>query len=245
LAKEVIQLKPAVILATVVPSVVALKEQTQTIPIVCPFLADPIRYSLIANESRPGGNVTGVLFRVEGLAGKQLELAIELIPHLVKVGLLVNVATQTTVDRQEAEAACQRVGIELIPAEVRVPDDLDNAFKTLAKENVQALIVLVDGMFFSERQRIAELASAARLPTIYPFRDHVDAGGLISYGVNLAECFHRAAGYVVKILQGSNPGDLPVEFPTKLELVINNKAAKALGLTIPPSVIVRADEVIE
>jgi putative ABC transport system substrate-binding protein len=174
-----------------------------------------------------------------------VELALELIPHVVKVGLLVNVATETTIDRQEAETASQRVGIDLIPVEVRVPDDLDNVFKTLAKDNVQALIVLVDGMFFSERQRIAELASAARLPTIYPFRDHVDAGGLISYGVNLAECFHRAAGYVVRILKGANPGDLPVEFPTKLELVINNKAAKALGLTIPPSVIVRADEVIE
>jgi putative ABC transport system substrate-binding protein len=189
--------------------------------------------------------VTGVLFRVEGLAGKQLQLALELIPDIVKVGLLVNVATETTIDRQEAETASQRLGIDLIPAEVRVPDDLDNAFKTLAKDNVQALIVLVDGMFFSERQRIAELASATRLPTIYPFRDHVDAGGLVSYGVNLAECFHRAAGYVVRILKGANPGDLPVEFPTKLELVINNKAAKALGLTIPPLLIVRADEVIE
>jgi putative ABC transport system substrate-binding protein len=245
LAEEVIQLKPDVILATVVPSVVALKKRTQTIPIVCPFLADPIRYGLIASESRPGGNVTGVLFRVEGLAGKQLELALELIPHVVKVGLLVNVATETTIDRQEAETASQRLDIDLIPAEVRIPDELDNAFKTLAKDNVQALIVLVDGMFFSERQRIAELASATRLPTIYPFRDHVDAGGLISYGVNLAECFHRAAGYVVRILKGANPGDLPVEFPTKLELVVNNKAAKALGLTIPPLVIVRADEVIE
>jgi putative ABC transport system substrate-binding protein len=126
LAEEVIQLKPDVILATVVPSVLALKAQTQTIPIVCPFLADPIRYGLIASESRPGGNVTGVLFRVEGLAGKQVELALELIPHVVKVGLLVNVATETTIDRQEAETASQRVGIDLIPAEVRVPDDLDN-----------------------------------------------------------------------------------------------------------------------
>ena len=123
--------------------------------------------------------------------------------------------------------------------------DLDAAFKSLAYEHVQGVIVLVDGMLFSERKSIAELAAAARLPAIYAFRDHVDVGGLVSYGVNLSENFHRAAAYVNKILKGARPGDLPVEFPTKLELVVNNQAAKALRLNIPPSVLVRADEVIE
>jgi putative ABC transport system substrate-binding protein len=143
------------------------------------------------------------------------------------------------------ECTAQRLGIKAVPAEIRAPNDLDAAFQALANDHVQAVIVLVDGMFFSQRARIAALAAAARLPAIYGFRDHVDAGGLASYGVNLSENFRRAATYVSKILKGAKPGDLPVEFPTKLELVVNNKAAKALGLDIPPSVLVRADEVIE
>jgi putative ABC transport system substrate-binding protein len=232
-------------LATVTPAAVAAKALTQTIPIVCPLLADPIHFGLIASESRPGGNVTGVLFRTEGLAGKQVELALQLMPGAAKIGFLVNVASGIIIDRQELESACQTLGITSVPAEVRTPNDLDAAFRALANDGVQAVIVLVDGMFFSERNRIAALAAAARLPAIYGFRDHVDAGGLVSYGVNLAENFHRSATYVHKILKGAQPGDLPVEFPTKLELIINNKAAKALGLIIPPSVLVRADEVIE
>jgi putative ABC transport system substrate-binding protein len=135
--------------------------------------------------------------------------------------------------------------IKAVPAEVRAPNDLDAAFQALANDHVQALIVLVDGMLFSQREKIAALAASVRLPAIYGFRDHVDAGGLVSYGVNLSENFHRAATYVNKILRGAKPGDLPVEFPTKLELIVNKKAAKALGLNIPPAVLVRADEVIE
>ena len=143
------------------------------------------------------------------------------------------------------ESTCQRLGIKTVPAEVRAPNDLDAAFQALANAHVQSVIVLVDGMLFSERERIAALAASARLPAIYGFRDHVDAGGLVSYGVNLSENFHRAATYVSKILKGAKPGDLPVEFPTKLELIVNNRAAKALGLNIPASVVVRADEVID
>src|SRR5262245_34295450 len=194
LAEELIRLSPNVIVAFVTPAAVATRALTQTIPIVCPLLADPIHLGLIASDSRPGGNVTGVLFRTEGLAGKQLELALQMIPDVVTIGFVVNVASGVIIDRQELEHACQKLG---------------------------------------------------RLPTIYGFREHVDAGGLVSYGVNLAENFHRAAAYVNKILKGANPGDLPVEFPTELELVINERAAKALGLIIPQSVLVRADEVIE
>jgi putative ABC transport system substrate-binding protein len=245
LAGELIRLSPNVILAAVTPAAVAARALTRTIPIVCPLLADPIGFGLIASESRPGGNVTGVLFRTEGLAGKQVELALQLMPGLVKIGFLVNVASGVIIDRKELENTCQTLGIKSVPAEVRSPDDLDAAFQALANDRVQAVIVLVDGMFFQERNRIAAFAAAARLPAIYGFRDLVDAGGLISYGVNLDENFHRSATYVHKILKGANPGDLPVEFPTKLELIINNKAVKALGLVISPSVLVRADEVIE
>jgi ABC-type uncharacterized transport system substrate-binding protein len=245
LAEELIRLSPNVILAAITPAAVAARALTQTIPIVCPLLADPIGFGLIATESRPGGNVTGVLFRTEGLAGKQVELALQLVPGLAKLGFIVNVASDTIIDRQELEKTCQTLGIKSVPAEVRTPDDLDRAFRTLAGEHIEAIIVLVDGMFYQERIRIASLASQARLPAIYGFRDHVDAGGLVSYGVNLSENFKRCAVYVSKILKGAQPGDLPVEFPTKLELIINNTAAKALGLVIPPSVLVRADEVIE
>jgi putative tryptophan/tyrosine transport system substrate-binding protein len=245
LAAELVGLKPDVILATVTPAAVATKLLTTSIPIVCPLLANAINLGLIASESRPGGNVTGVSFRTEGLTSKQVELALQMIPDVVKIGFLVNVASGVIIDRQELESTCQRLGIKAVPAEVRSSNDLDAAFQALANDQVQAVIVLVDGMLFSERNRIAALAAATRLPAIYGFRDHVDAGGLASYGVNLSENFHRAAAYVNKILKGAKPGDLPVEFPTKLELIVNNKAAKALGLKIPPSVLVRADEVIE
>ena len=245
LAADVVALKPDVILTTVTPAAVATKALTTSIPIVCPLLANAINLGLIASESRPGGNVTGVSFRTEGLTSKQVELALQMIPDVVKLGYLVNVASGIIIDRQELESTCQRLDIKAVPAEVRSANDLDMAFQSLAEDHVQAVIVLVDGMLFSERKRIAALAAAARLPAIYGFRDHVDAGGLVSYGVNLSENFHRAATYVNKILKGAKPGDLPVEFPTKLELVVNNQAAKALGLNIPPSVLVRADEVIE
>jgi putative ABC transport system substrate-binding protein len=245
LAAEVVELRPDVILATVTPAAVATRALTKSIPIVCPLLADAVNLDLIASEARPGGTVTGVSFRTQGLTSKQVELALQMIPDVVKLGYLVNVASGVIIDRQELESTCQRLSIKAVPAEVRSPNDLDAAFQSLGNDRVQAVIVLVDGMLLSERKRIAALAATTRLPAIYGFRDHVDAGGLASYGVNLSENFHRAATYVNKILKGAKPGDFPVEFPTKLELIVNNKAAKALGLTIPPSVLVRADEVIE
>ena len=245
LAEELVQLSPDVIVALVIQATVEAKRLTQTIPIVCPLLANPIERGLIASMSRPGGNVTGVMFRIDDLAGKQLEIAAQLVPDAVKVGLIVNVASDVVVDRQEAESASRRLGIKLVSAEVRGRDDLAKAFQVLSSEHVQAVVVLVDGMLFVERQRIAELAATARLPAVYGFRDHVDAGGLVSYGVNLSENFRRAATYVDKIIKGAKPGDLPVEFPTKLEMVINLKTAKALGLTVPLALLARADEVIE
>jgi putative tryptophan/tyrosine transport system substrate-binding protein len=245
LAADVVGLKPDVILAVATPAAVATRALTKSIPIVCPLLADAVNLGLVATDSRPGGNVTGVSFRTEGLTSKQVELALQMIPDVVKIGFLVNVASEIIIDRQELETTCQRLGIKAVPAEVRAPNDLNAAFQALANDHVQAVIVLVDAMLFSERNRIAALAAATRLPAIYGFRDHVDAGGLASYGVNLSENFHRAAAHVNKILKGAKPSDLPVEFPTKLELIVNNKVAKALGLNIPPSVLVRADDVIE
>src|SRR6266446_1717416 len=201
------------------------------------------RFPALADELvRLSPNVIVALVTPAAVATRALT---QMIPDVVAIGFVVNVASGVIIDRQELEHACQKLGIKSVPAEVRAPNDLDGAFRALSNDHVQAVIVLVDGMLFGERNRIAALAAAARLPTIYGFRDHVDAGGLVSYGVNLAENFHRAAAYVNKILKGANPGDLPVEFPTKLELVINDRAAKALGLIIPPSVLVRADEVIE
>jgi putative ABC transport system substrate-binding protein len=245
LAEELIRLTPEVIVAAVTPAAVAARRLTQTIPIVCPLLANPIDLGLIASMSRPGGNVTGIMFRIDDLAGKQLELAAQLVPALARVGLIVNIASGVIIDRQEAESAGKQLGIGLVSAEVREPNDLDVAFQMLSNEHVQAVIVLVDGMLFQERERIAQLAASARLPAVYAFRQHVDAGGLLSYGVNLAENFRRAATYVVKILKGAKPADLPVEFPNKLELIINLKTAQALGLDIEPTLLARADEVIE
>jgi putative tryptophan/tyrosine transport system substrate-binding protein len=245
LAAELIELRPVVVMAAVTPAAVAVRKLTQTIPIVCPLLANPIEFGLIASMSRPEGNVTGVMFRIDDLAGKQLELATQLVPTLARVGLIINVVSGVIIDRQEAETAGKRLGLELVAAEVREPNDLDTAFQVLSSKHVQAVVVLVDGMLFQERERIAQLAASARLPAVYGFRDHVDAGGLVSYGVNLAQNFRRSATYVDKILKGAKPGDLPVEFPNKLELVINLKTAKALGLEIGPTLLARADDVIE
>jgi ABC-type uncharacterized transport system substrate-binding protein len=246
LAEDLVRLSPEVMLAAITPAAVALRRLTQSIPIVCPILVNPIELGLIESMSRPGGNVTGLMSRIDDLAGKQLELATLLIPALTRVGLIANVASdEPNMDRQELESAGKRLSIELVSAEVRRPNDLDAAFQRLSNEHVRALVILPDAMLFQERHRVAALAATARLPAVYGFRDHVDAGGLISYGVNYPENFRRAATYVVKIFGGAKPADLPVEFPSKLELVINLKAAKALGLAIPPTLLVRADEVIE
>jgi len=165
---------------------------------------------------------------------------------LTTVGLIVNVAgSDVATNRQEVERAGKRLGVNFVSAEVREPHDLDLAFQRLSNGHVQAVVILADAMLFQERERVAERAAAARLPVVYGFRDHVDAGGLISYGVNYPENFRRAATYVDKILNGAKPSDLPVEFPNKIELVINLKTAKTLGLDIPPALLARADEVVE
>jgi putative ABC transport system substrate-binding protein len=246
LAEEIVRLKPAVILAGAVDSAVAARNVTATIPIVTPVLADAVHLGLTASYARPGGNVTGIAPYLPGLPFKQMELAREVVPGIRKIGLLGNMNDpKVPPQRDELEDAGRKLGIDVLVPEIRSPEDVDDAMQSLARERVELVIILQSTMLVSERQSVALMAAANRLPTIYGYREGVDAGGLISYGVDLRWCFHRAASYVHKILLGVSAGDLPVEFPTKLQMVINLRAAKALGISISPLLLARADEVIE
>jgi putative tryptophan/tyrosine transport system substrate-binding protein len=246
LADELVRLYPAVILAAASGPAVAAKKATATIPIVTPALADAVHLGLITSEARPGGNVTGIAPYVAGLPAKQMELAREVVPGAARIGVLANSSDPKAPPQlQELETAGQELGVKVAIADVLTPDDIDAALEALAHQHIDVLIVLQTVVLLTERRRIAALTAAARLPAIYGYREHVDDGGLISYGVDLRACFRRGAYYVQKILSGVAPSDLPVEFPTKLELVVNLKTAKALGLQMPPLLLARADEVIE
>ena len=246
LAEELIRSNPDLVLAGTVQAAVAASDATKTIPIVCPLLADPVQLGLIKSDARPGGNVTGLLLFVEGLPGKQLELVFDLIPGATMIGLVINPDNlNNVIQRRELEVAAAAKGIKIVSVEVRTPENTDSIFPMLAKERVDAAIVLRDSGFYNQRARLAASAMAVRLPTVYGFREHVEDGGLISYGISVPENLRRAADYVVKILKGARPGDLPIEFPTKLELVINLKTARVIGLEVPPTLLARADEVIE
>jgi putative ABC transport system substrate-binding protein len=246
LAEELVHLRPSVILAPASGPAVAAKKATSTIPIVTPALADAVHLGLIVSESRPGGNVTGIAPYVAGLPAKQMELAREVVPSATKVGVLTNLDDPKAPPQwQELQVAGQELGVKVVAAEARTPDELDAAFQTLARQRVDVIVVLQTSMLITERRRIAALAATSRLPAVYGYREHVDDGGLISYGVDLRECFRRSAYFVDKILNGTAPSDLPVEFPTKLELVINLRTAKTLGIKLPPILLARADEVIE
>jgi ABC-type uncharacterized transport system substrate-binding protein len=246
LAEESVRRGSDVIVVANPQAAVAAKDATKTIPIVGALLDDPIGLGLIKSDARPGGNVTGLLSSVPGLPAKQLELARDLIPGATRIGLLVNPTNVSDLNqRREMENAAAAMAVTLIPVETRTPEDLDPVFPALAREQVDVVIALRDPLFFTRRRTLTAAALASRLPTIYAFREPVDDGGLISYGIDISQNFRRAADYVVKILKGAKPGDLPIEFPTKLELVINLPTAKALGLIVPPSLLARADEVIE
>jgi putative ABC transport system substrate-binding protein len=243
LVDELIRHRPNVIVTGNALAGLAAKQATASIPIVA-ISGDPVSLGLATSHARPKGNVTGIFVDYVSLVGKQLELGFELMPGTKRAGMLVNV-NNVTIVRQGAETAAQAMAANLIPVEIRTPADIDSAFQTLARERVRIVIALADPMFLNERRRMAELAIAAQLPVVYAFREHVEAGGLMSYGVDVRVNFRRAAGYVDKILKGAKPADLSFEQPTKFELVINLKAAKAIGLTIPESFLLRADEVIE
>jgi putative ABC transport system substrate-binding protein len=227
-------------------AVVALRNVTQTIPIVSATLADAVHLGLIANEARPTGNVTGLEPYVAGLPATQMEFAREIMPGASKIGLLTNLSDpKAPPQAQELFAAGRSLEVEFTASDANRPEEIENALQVLASQRVDIVIVLQTSMLLGNSRQIAAIALANRLPTMYGYRAHVTAGGLASYGVDLEWCWRRAASFVDKILHGARPGDLPVEFPTKMLLSINLKTAKALGLTVPSSLLVRADEVIE
>jgi len=246
LAEEVVRLKPDVILATAIDTAVAVRKLTSTIPIVSGALADAVRLGLIESEARPGGNVTGIEPYVAGLPAKQMELAREVVPDAGKIGLLTNLQDPKAPPQvQELKAAAKALEVDIAAADANRPEEIDAALRALASQRVDVVIVLQTSMLLSERQQIAAWALANRLPTVFGYPLQVRSGGLVSYGVDLPWCFYRSAYFVDKILRGTAPGDLPVEFPSKMVLLVNLKTAKALGLTIPPTLLSRADEVIE
>ncbi len=246
LAADLVRLKVDVIVAVGGAATQAAQRATRTIPLVMSVVIDPLGSGLVANLARPGGNVTGLSMMAPDLVGKQLEVLKEVVPKVSRVALLWNPANPGSAPQlREAEAAARALGVRLQTLEARVPQEIDSAFAAMTSERAGALVVLVDAIFTNQVRQIAELAAKRRLPSIYGQREYAEAGGLMVYSSNPLDLERRAAIYVDKILRGAKPGDLPVEQPTKFELVINLKTAKALGLTIPQSLLFRADHVIQ
>ncbi len=247
LAQELIHRKPDVLLASTTPGSVAAKAATSTIPIVMVLVADPVGTGIVPSLARPGGNITGMTTIVAELAGKRLELLKEIVPTASRIAVLVNPDNPAALPQmRSAEEAARRLGIEVRPVlEVRSPGDLERAFGAAVRARAGGALRMIDPLIAMLRKETASLAAKHRLPVIYPSRLDVEAGGLIAYGANFPEQYHQAATFVHKILRGAKPADLPVEQPTKFELVINMKTAKTLGLMIPQSVLIRADEVIQ
>src|SRR5215468_7952683 len=247
LAAELVQRNVDVIVAVADAAALAAKDTTESVPVVMLLVGDPVGSKLVASLARPGGNVTGMTFTpTMELLGKRLALLKEAVPRASRVAILSNPANPSHARELEAvQAAAGPLRLQLHASDARRPEDFDRVFAAIARERVDGLLVLVDSMFGIHRTRLAELAATYRLPTMSGVREYVVAGGLMAYGVNLADYMEGAASYVDRILRGARAGDLPVEQPTKFELVVNLKTAKALGLTIPPSLLARADEVIE
>jgi len=248
LAAELAQAGVDVVVTATNPTTAAMKKATSTVPIVMAVGVEPVSAGLVASITRPGGNVTGLTFDVDPaqLASKRLAILKELVPSLTRTAVLWNPTYGPGGLRfKGTEAAGRKLGIAVISARVTEPDELDRAFAELKRARAQALIVMSDPMTVGQRKRIVELAASYRLPAIYALREFVEAGGLSSYATSLVDQYRRAARYVDQIFKGAKPGDLPVEQPTAFELWINAKTAKALGLTIPPSLLQRADQVIE
>src|SRR5579862_254610 len=247
LAAELVQLKVDVIVAATSPAVVAAREATRTIPIVMPLSSDPVGDGLVASLAHPGGNITGLSVMSPELGEKRIQLLKEIFPKVSRaMDVLWNPDYVGMRARfEQARAAAPAVGLVVRSVEVRDTRELNTALDAIIRERPEALLILVDPLTLSQRSRIVDFAAEQRLPAIYESSDFVDVGGLISYGTNGRDQFRRAASYVDRILRGVKPGDLPIEQPTTFELVINMRAAKALGITIPQSVLIRADRVIE
>jgi len=245
LAAELVDLKVDVIVALNPPSAHAAKNATKTIPIVMRSTDDPVTTGLVTSLARPGGNITGLTSISTNLIGKRLELLKEAVPHASVIAVLRNpTAPDAALKWKETEVACRALGLQFQSVEVKTLDDFDRAFKAAAKAHPHALLALRNPLIVNNRHLIADLASKNRLPAMYDDREFVDAGGLMSYGADLTDLHRRVAIYVDRILRGAKPADLPVEQPKKFELIINLKAAKQIGLVIPPNVIARADKVI-
>ena len=245
LAAELVRLKVDVLLVVNTPAALAAKDATTTIPIVMAGVGDPVGSGLVASLARPGGNVTGLIALSTDLTGKQLEFLKDVLPTVSRVALLWNPANPAhALMVREADVAVRALGVQLHLVEAGSPDAFDSAFTAMTSAHADALLVMGDGMFFQHRRRLAELAATSRLPTMHNIRPFVEAGGLMAYGPSPLDIRRRAAVYVDKILKGAKPADLPVEQPTKVDLVINLKTAQVLGITIPPPLLMLADEVI-
>src|SRR5262247_996328 len=246
LAQELIALKPDILVADSPSGAIAFKSVAPTLPIVCLALTDAGIPHLFASYARPGGNVTGMAQSVEGVTGKLVEVALEIIPGARRIGFLSNPrGASMPLFAESVDIAARARGMAVLTQKATAGGELASAFAQFGKQGVQAVIVPVNGLFFSRGIQIAQLALAARLPTVGAERRYIEAGLLASYGIDQRESYRRGAGYVDRILKGAKPGDLPIEFPTRIELTINLKTAKALGLDLPPSLVTRADEVIE
>jgi putative ABC transport system substrate-binding protein len=244
-AAEFVQRRVDVILTYANPIVLAVKHATSLIPIIFAAAADPLGTGLVASLAHPGGNVTGLSIQHTDLASKRVELLREVVPGFRRLAIMVNADNPASaLDMREAQAAARLLGLETATFEIRREDAIAPAFKEM-KGRAEVLYVCIDTLLFTNRDRINSLALAASLPTVLSNREFVDAGGLMSYAANFPDLFRRAGDYVDKVLHGAKPGDLPVEQPTKFELVINLNTAKALGITVPPSLLVSADELIE
>jgi putative ABC transport system substrate-binding protein len=245
-ARELTQLGVEVIVCTNAPAVRAAKSATQTIPIVMAPAGDPIAAGFVSNLARPGGNVTGVAIMHTELSGKRLELLVDAIPGAKRIAVLSNPNNPSAPAMlQETLARARALGVETVPFEATTVDQVVSRFALIAQQRVAGVAVLGDPFFYEERRRLVSLALHHRLPGVYEWGDMAEVGGLMAYGPRRADLRRRAAEYVHRILKGARPGDLPVEQPTQFELVINLKTAKALGLTIPPSLLARADQIIE
>jgi len=246
LAAELVRLKVDVIVSGSSQAISALQKATTTIPVVMATSGDPLGSGFVKSLARPGGNITGLSNLTSDIGTKQLELLLSMVPKLSRVAVLVNpVNPSLATFLKNVQSAAQGLSVKVLPVEARSAQEIENAFPTMTQGNASAVIVATDALFVQQYRKIAELAAKNRLPSVSQLREYVEAGGLVSYGPNLAEQFRRAATYVDKIFKGAKPGDLPVEQSTKFELLINDKTAKALGLTISSELLSRADRVIE
>ena len=246
LVAEMVRLKVDVLVVGSTPGGLAAQKATTTIPVVMVGVGDPVRSGLVASLARPGGNLTGLSLMNPEISGKRLQLLKEVVPKVSRFAVLTNPGNPIHgTFWKETQVAARKLGVQLQSLEVRGPEDFERAFATATRARAGALLAFDDSLTLGYRTRIVALAAKSRFPAMYGFREFPDAGGLMAYGTNRLDLYRRTATYVDKILKGAKPGDLPVEQPTRFELVINLKAAKALGLTIPQAVLIRADQVIQ